>query len=293
MTDALQEARTLLQQLVDGARDGSLTPARLAGQLEQVERLIANTQDNGAQASAASTPALDEQAFLQEQAYFVSHAIHELRTPLTSIRGYADMLGQPALGPLSDMQRQFVDTIRSNSRRMEGLLTDVSDMAKIKGGTLRLNIKMDTFKNIAMMIEKNTRPLAESLNKSLEFEIPSGLPLLQVDGDLLAKAFTKLVENGLRYTPEDGGKVTVEAENRANTLVVRVRDNGIGMSPEELARLGTVYFRSENEQVRVHKGSGLGIPIAYGIIQLLGGTVEVESARGAGTTFTVSLPGMN
>ena len=88
--------------------------------------------------------------FLKEQAFFISHAVHELRTPMTSIRGYTDMLR--SMGPLNDMQKQFVETIRVNSRRMEGLLTDVSDTSKIKGGTLRTNLKMDMFKNIAMMV---------------------------------------------------------------------------------------------------------------------------------------------
>lgn len=286
MDDALKEAQMLLQALTEQARAGTLVPVRLAGQLEAIDKLLA-----GAQGAAAPSP--DQQEFLTAQAAFVSHAIHELRTPMTSIRGYADMLGQPALGQLSDMQRQFVETIRANSRRMEGLLTDVSDTAKIRAGTLRLNIKMDTFKNIALMVEKNTRPLAESLNKSLTFELPSGLPLLQVDGELLAKAFTKLVENGLRYTPSEGGEVTVCAENREDMLVVQVRDNGIGMAADELAQLGTVYFRSESEAVRAHKGSGLGIPVAYGIVRLLGGTVSVESAPNRGSIFTVSLPGMN
>jgi signal transduction histidine kinase len=193
---------------------------------------------------------------------------------------------------LNDMQKGFLETIRGNARRMEGLLTDVSDMAKIRSGVLKVTVKMDMFKNIAMMVEKNMRPLADQLGKTLTLDIPQGLPILNTDGELLAKALTKLVENGLRYSPENGA-VTLRGAAQGSQLVVTVSDNGIGMTPEELAQLGTVYFRSENEQVRSFKGSGLGIPVAYGIVRVLGGTVQVESAPEQGTTFTLSLAGMS
>jgi signal transduction histidine kinase len=290
---SLEKARTLVQALTEGARAGTLVPVRLAAQLQEVDALLAAAQAEAAKQAAAPPPAPADQAEqLREQAYFVSHAVHELRNPLTSVRGYADMLGNAALGQLNDMQKQFADTIRTNSRRMEGLLTDVSDTAKIRGGTLKIATKMDTFKNIALMVEKATRPQAETLKKTLTFDIPSGLPILTTDGEMLAKALTKLVENALRYTPTEGGEVTISAAADGNTLVVKVRDNGIGMTPDDLAQLGTLYFRSEAEAVRAHKGSGLGIPVAYGIIRLLGGSVSVESSHGSGTTFTVRLAGM-
>jgi signal transduction histidine kinase len=219
--------------------------------------------------------------------------VHELRTPMTSIRGYADMIVNPAMGTLTDMQKQFMETIRTNARRMDTLMTDVSDMAKLRGGTLRMAEKMDMFKNIAMMVEKAMQPVADEHKRTLTFDVPQGLPLLNTDGDLLAKAINKLVENGLRYNDRPDGKVTVRGRSEGNTLIVEVEDNGIGIAPEDLAQLGEIYFRSENELVRTHKGSGLGIPIAYGIIKQLGGEIDVKSAVGEGTTFTIKLPGMS
>jgi signal transduction histidine kinase len=95
----------------------------------------------------------------------------------------------------------------------------------------------------------------------------------------------------LRYS-EENGEVTVRAAADGNKLIVTVQDNGIGITPEDLAQLGTIYFRSENELVRSHKGSGLGIPVAYGIVRLLEGTISVQSEAGKGTTFTITLAGM-
>ena len=297
--DSLTQAQSLLRDLIQAAQSGAIIPVRLPGQLEAIGSLLDAAQkeaeqaeaDAKAAAAAAAVPA-DQETFLKEQAQFVSHAIHELRTPMTSIRGYSDMMR--SMGELNDMQKQFVETIRTNARRMESLLTDVSDTSKIKAGTLRTNVKMDMFKNIAMMVEKQAQPVSEELGRKLSFDIPQGLPILNTDGELIAKALYKLVENGLRYNDKAGeGEVKVLATADGSKLIITVQDNGIGMTPEDLDQLGTIYFRSENELVRSYKGSGLGIPVAYGIIRQLGGTITAESAPETGTTFTITMVGMS
>jgi len=291
--ESLTQAQSLLEDLISAAKSGSLIPIRLPGQLEVIQNLLEQAQkeadEAAAEAKAAAVPT-DQEAFLKEQAFFVSHAAHELRTPMTSIRGYSDMMR--SMGQLNEMQQQFIETIRVNSRRMEGLLTDVSDTSKIKAGTLRTNFKMDMFKNIAMMVEKQAQPVTEELGKKLTLDIPQGLPILNVDGELLAKALYKLVENGLRYSGENG-EVILKASADGNKLIINVEDNGIGMTTEELNQLGTIYFRADNETVRSFKGSGLGIPVAYGIIHLLGGTITVTSEPEHGTKFTIVLTGMS
>lgn len=296
--ESLTQAQKLLRELLEAAQSGAIIPVRLPGQIEAIATLLEQAQKEGeqaiaeAKAAAASAVPVDQEAFLKEQAFFVSHAVHELRTPMTSIRGYSDMMR--SMGELNDMQKQFVETIRTNARRMESLLTDVSDTSKIKGGTLRTNVKMDMFKNIAMMVEKQAQPLTEELGHKLTFDIPQGLPILNTDGELIAKALYKLVENGLRYNDKGSdGEVKVLASADGSKLIVMVQDNGIGMTPEDLDQLGTVYFRSENELVRTFKGSGLGIPVAYGIIRQLGGTISAESTPGTGTTFTITMTGMS
>lgn len=287
--DPLTRARRLVDELLQAARSGAIAPARLP---EQLEAIAAALDHISAEPAALSPTPSDRTDYLKEQAAFISTAVHELRIPMTSIRGYADMLNAPNMGELNPMQRQFLDVIRANARRMEGLLTDVSDLSKLRGGTLRVSPKLDTFKNIALRVENAMQPLAAELGRTLTFDIPQGLPLLNLDGDLLAKALNKLVENALRYTRDDG-QVTLRASGADDQLQVQVIDNGIGMTPDELAQLGTPYFRSDNEYVRSYKGSGLGIPIAYGIIALLGGSVHVASQPGQGTTFTIVLPGMS
>jgi signal transduction histidine kinase len=284
---ALDDALKQLTELAEAARKGAIIPVRLPGQVEAIQTVVQTARDAADKAAKTPAAAVDQ----KEQAAFISHAVHELRTPMTSIRGYADMLASGSMGAINDMQKQFVETIRTNARRMESLMSDVSDTAKIRGGTLRVQPKMDMFKNIAMNVEKTMRPTAEQLNKTLTFDIPQGLPILNVDGELLAKALCKLVENGLRYSGDDGA-VTLRAAAEGSLLRIVVEDNGIGMTPDELAQLGTIYFRSEREEVRTHKGSGLGIPVVFGIVRLLDGTMDVKSEPGKGTTFTITLTGM-
>src|SRR5688572_6420521 len=112
MTDQqpLQQARAQLTELLDAARKGAIIPIRLTGQLEALDSLLAQAEEQSASAASAPSASPDQEEFLKDQAFFISHAIHELRTPMTSIRGYSDMLNSGAMGALTEMQKQFVET---------------------------------------------------------------------------------------------------------------------------------------------------------------------------------------
>lgn len=296
---ALSEARAQVNALLEAARTGAIIPIRLPGQIEAIAELLTQAETQAAAAlqeaqKAASSTSGGGGFDQKEAAEFWKVAIHELRTPMTSIRGYGDMLNNTGMaGPLSDMQSQLLQVMRANSRRMEGLLSDMSYLNKVRADILHVTPKMDMFSNIGMMLKKKAEPLAEELHRQIEFEIPQGLPLLETDGELLSVALMKLIENGLRYSAEDTGKVTVRAEAKGYDLVIHIEDNGIGMTPDEMKRLGEVYFRSDHELVRSYKGSGLGVAIAYGLIKGLNGIYTVKSEFGKGTHFTVTLTGLS
>jgi signal transduction histidine kinase len=297
MSKSLDDASRLIDELLAAARSGAIIPVRLPGQIEAIQAAVQAARAEAADALAeaekkvaSASGGVDIEAFQRDQALFFGHAIHELRTPMTSIRGYTDMM--IGMGGLNDMQKQFMETVRANARRLEALMQDVADMNKIRGGTMKMTAKMDMFKNIALVTEKAMQPTADQLGRKLTFDIPQGLPLLNVDSDLLARALNKLVENALRYHEKEGGEVTVTGAADGSTLVVSVKDNGMGITPEDQQKLGTVYFRSENELVRSYKGSGLGVPVAMGLTKLLGGTLKIESEPGKGTTATMRIPGM-
>lgn len=292
---AFLEAQEQLTKLLEDARTGAIIPIRLPRQIEEIETLLqtAATEHQEEIDTLKNAPGGDAGAVILENAEFLKIAVHELRNPMTSIRGYTDMLNNPSMGgELSDMQKQLLDVVRANARRMEGLLADISYINKIQANILPVKMKMDLYKNIAMMAEKKAAPIAEELNRQLVFETPEGLPILNIDGDHLSHAMTKLIENGLRYSPEETGKVIVRASKEDSSLVIDIEDNGVGITEDELAHLGELFFRSDNDVVRAYKGSGLGIPIAYGLIELINGKIDVTSIPESGTHFTITLAGM-
>jgi len=290
---ALQQAQEQITDLLEAAKAGSLVPIRLPSQIEAIVALLEQAETEQAtalkEAEARATP-FDKDAYMQEESDFVGHAVHELNTPLTSIRGYSDMLA--SMGELNDMQKQFLGVVKNNSQRMQDLLSDFRYLNKLRKETLRAEPKMDMFKNISMKLKKSFTERAEEMKRTLEFDIPSGLPYLNVDTELLGIAMDKIVENALRYTKEGEGVIKISARGEDGYLVTTVEDNGIGMSEEELAQLGTVYFRSDRDEVNAYKGSGLGIPLAFGIVDLIGGEIDVQSEVDNGTTVTIRIKGM-
>jgi signal transduction histidine kinase len=293
----IEEAKAAIAELLENARTGNIIPIRLPGQVEKIQTLLleAEEEHKGEIQDLKNLPGGDTGELIIDTAEFFKTAIHDLKNPLASIKGYGDMLINPAMGAesLNDMQKQFLEVIRTNTKRMEVLLADVSVVNKLKAGILRVNDKMDMFKNIAMVLERDAKPMAEELNRQLEFDIPQGLPILNIDGDHLAMALLKLIENGLKYSPEGDGKVTVSARGEDGNLIITVADNGIGMKADELAQLGTMFFRADHDLVRSYKGSGLGIPIAYGLIEKINGTISASSTPDEGTTFEITVPGMS
>jgi signal transduction histidine kinase len=281
LSQALQGLKELQTQ--NGALEAALNP--IIRHLEQA------LQQGEGQEAAELRESL--QALVIKNSEFVSYMVHEVRKPMTSIRGYSDMLGKNVMGELNPMQTQFVATIRNNVISMEQLVTDLSDISKLKSGRVRAEAKMDMFKNMAMQLEKEVKDLAESRQVSLSFEVPSGLPLLNLDTLRANQALRKLIENALKYTPEGSGQVVVRAEGTGTHLKISVQDNGIGIAPEYQDRFGELFMRGDHEQVMQTKGYGLGIPIALECLKLIGGELKCHSTPDQGTLMEVYLPSMN
>lgn len=286
MSADLSKAREHVNAMLATARAGGRVDV---GQLEVLSRMLDAIELDKTRASSGT----DLRSTLNDAAEFWKTAIHELRTPMTSIRGYSDMLAKPEMGgQLAEMQQKLLGVVRNNSRRMESLLADFSVLNKLRGGVLQVKPKLDTVKNVAMMVEKRIEATAAELNRKFAAEIPPGLPMMMTDGEHLSMALAKLVENGLRYSSPETGKVELTAQADGSHINIIVSDNGVGMSPDDIAKLGRPYFRADHEAIRAHKGSGLGVPIAYSLIEALGGTISVESTLGKGTRWTIRLPAM-
>jgi signal transduction histidine kinase len=292
MSDAQQNPLQAALTLLNSMRQ--VAGSDLKSQIDELAGLLIAAERRGGGEDAESLRQKID-GLIALNAQFVSVMVHEIRVPMTSIKGYSDMLGKSMSGdlPLDDsMKMQFVETIRSNVTRMEHLVADISDMSKIQSGRMRLEPKMDTYKNIALQLEKEMADFAAEHDHTLTFNTPDGLPLLNLDSGRLVQVLKKLLHNAIQYTP-NGGTITVRAEGVDGWLKVSVIDSGIGMSEEELTHVGGLFWRADSEHVRSFKGHGLGLPIAMGFTKLLGGEFFFESQLDKGSTFGVKVPGMS
>jgi signal transduction histidine kinase len=229
---------------------------------------------------------------------FVSAAAHELKNPLTSIKGYSDLLGGGAVGPISDEQAEFLNTIRSNAERMGTLVSDLQDISRIEAGQLQLHFSREPLEDLLSEVNSLLNKQIEDKGQNLEIQLPEDLPSLWCDNTRLVQILTNLISNAYKYTPS-GGQIKVQAgrfadqvdEKEADKMVlVSVTDDGIGISQEDQKRVFQQFFRSEDKQVRETTGTGLGLSISKNLVEMQGGELWFESVLGQGTTFHFTIP---
>ncbi|MEA3338726.1 MAG: GAF domain-containing protein, partial [Chloroflexota bacterium] len=216
---------------------------------------------------------------------FISFVAHELRTPMTSIRGYAEMLLKGMFGELPPQQKQFIQVIGNNVKRMQIQVSDLQDVSRIEAGHLRLEMHPTSLKEALAEALQSTQGQVEARSQQLTLAIPDDLPLIHADPTRLTQVLINLFSNAYKYTPE-GGSIDVRAWSQDEYVSCAVSDTGIGMSPEDLEKLFTKFFRSEDPAVRDMPGTGLGLCITKSLVELQGGEMKVESQLGEGTTFT-------
>ena len=220
---------------------------------------------------------------------FVSTIAHELGTPITSVRGYADMLLKGMAEPLAPKQEQLVRAMRGNAVRMQLLVSDLQDISQIETGHMPLELKAISLVDVLKETWRATRGQIEARSQQLMVQLPDSLPPVQADKARLTQILINLVSNAYKYTPK-GGKIRVRAWHQQEYAYCAVSDTGIGLSPEDQARLFTRFFRSENPTVQKMFGTGLGLCIVKHLVELQGGEVMVQSKPGQGSTFAFTVP---
>jgi signal transduction histidine kinase len=229
---------------------------------------------------------------------FVSLVAHELKNPMTSIKGYTELLAAGAVGPVTEMQTSFLSTIRSNTERMSTLVSDLNDNSKIEAGRLRLEFKSVEIDELVDEIVRSTKRQVEDKQQSIKLELGEAMPKIWGDRTRLAQVLTNLVSNAHKYTPE-AGEMVIGAEDSVNhwdpegpgrVVHFWVRDNGIGIAPEDQQRIFQKFFRSEDPKAREVPGAGLGLNITRSLVEMQGGRIWFESQYRQGTTFHFTVP---
>jgi PAS domain S-box-containing protein len=219
---------------------------------------------------------------------FVALVSHELRTPLTSILGYLELVLEGEAGEISADQARFLTIIDRNARRLLRLVGDLLFVAQIEAGQLAIEREPCDLAQLAADCIEAARPQAFEQEVELRFESEARVELLG-DRTRLAQLLDNLVSNAIKFTPE-GGLVRVRLARHGRRVVVGVSDTGIGIPPEEHASLFQRFFRSSEATRRAIPGTGLGLTITKAIVDAHGGSIDIESELGSGTTFLVELP---
>ena len=229
---------------------------------------------------------------------FVSFVAHELKNPMTSIKGYTELLAGGAVGAVNEMQTNFLHTIKNNVERMSTLVSDLNDNSKIEAGRLRLEYKATDVAALVDEVIRSIKRQVEDKKQTLDVVLPGTLPPMWSDRIRVSQVLTNLVSNAYKYTPE-GGVLQVGAEDAANrwnpegaarVIHLWVKDNGIGMSPEDQQKMFQKYFRSDDPKAREAPGTGLGLNITKSLVEMQGGMIWFESEFRKGTTFHFTVP---
>lgn len=219
---------------------------------------------------------------------FVGMVSHELRTPLTSIRMSVDLLAEPTLGKLSDVQEQFVQAIREESERLLRIVNDLMDLAKIESGKFEVKpIPVNLQEFLDHLLVPFIAPAKES-GIQLTVERDPALEVVHADPDRLKQVFVNLISNAMRYTPR-GGTISYGVRHRSTRNVAEffVKDTGAGIPREFLPK---IFQRFAIESSDAKAGTGLGLAIAKEIVQAHGGAISVKSEINQGTEFVFTIP---
>jgi signal transduction histidine kinase len=224
----------------------------------------------------------------EAKAAFLASMSHELRTPLTALTGYGELLADEILGPLGKSQMDMVERMRTVTHNLSALVDELMTYSSLEAGKEYARIAPVALRDVVDEALVVVEPLA--LLKGLDFSVGGivGLPIVHTDGDKVRQILVNLLGNAAKFT--DDGSVRLDVSCTDAELRFSVSDTGIGIAPEDRARLFQPFGQLDVGLTRRHGGTGLGLYISRRLAELLGGCIELESERGKGTTFTLVLP---
>ena len=220
---------------------------------------------------------------------FLSHVSHELKTPMTSIKGFLQNMLDGLTGAVNEKQQRYLSRMLENSDRLIRMIEDLLDRTRIQTGKLELTpAVLDLGQCVAEVVEQ-LRPLAQAKRQRLEAFLPDVPLLVLADRDRLVQIVINLVQNALKFTPEEGAIIVTVAKENHRHAGVTVRDTGPGIPSESLEKIFDPFFRVAATRTTA-KGLGLGLSIVRTLVELHGGTIEARRPEGGGGELHFTLP---
>ena len=220
---------------------------------------------------------------------FISTVSHELRTPLTTMKEFVSIILDGIAGNVTEEQKNYLNIIKNNINRLTRIINNLLDISKIEAG--RVELKKERI-NIAKIINQeipNFKTQTEAKGINLKIEIPETMGDVFVDVDKIIQVYTNLMGNAVKFTPP-GGTIRINVEEKDGVIVSTVEDSGVGIAKEHLERIFDKFTQVDREPGSGERGTGLGLTISRGIIQMHKGKIWCESELGAGSKFIFTLP---
>ena len=271
---AHQNTRRLAVEVRRAAQRLEAQNAKLEEQRQELTRLNAE---------------LDQAGKLKDQ--FLANVSHELRTPLNSVIGFSDLLLTMASpeSPLTDTQRDYLETIARNGRHLLDLINELLDLSKIAAGRMQLTLEPLALAALFREVADTVRAQLEARKHKLAIE-PERQPLMvTADRGRLRQVLLNLLSNAIKFTT-DGGRITLGAQVAGDRVRVAVSDSGIGIAPADQQKLFQEFVQLDGSPSRRYEGTGLGLALSKRLVELQGGAIGVESQLGKGSTFWFTVP---
>jgi PAS domain S-box-containing protein len=222
---------------------------------------------------------------------FLANMSHEVRTPLNAIIGFSEILLRQVFGPLgSDRYASYVEDIHNSGNHLLGIINNILDLSKAEAGRLTLDETEIDLPVVIGLCLRMLRERAVAQSVKIVAHIPADTPKLRGDPRLVSQAVINLLSNSIKFTREHGAVIVSLGGEPDGGYRLRIQDTGIGISPPDLAKVREPFVQVASAFSREHEGTGLGLPLVDQIMKLHGGSLEINSEIGLGTSATIRFP---
>jgi signal transduction histidine kinase/DNA-binding response OmpR family regulator len=291
---------TRLQSSMIAVAGGNLDapiPKATADELGDMSRALAVFRDNASEIRSAREAAEHARAAAEEasrtKSAFLANMSHELRTPLNAIIGYSEMLLEDAVDRGDEASEADLRKIETSGKHLLGLINDILDLSKIEAGRVETYLEPVEVKQLVADLKPLIEPLLAKNGNTLVVDCAADLGVMTTDVTKLRQSLLNLLSNAAKFTKAGEVSLTARREtgpDGSHWFVFAVRDSGIGMTQDQIARLFQAFTQADSSTTRNFGGTGLGLTITRHFCTMLGGSIDVESTPGVGSTFTIRLP---
>ncbi len=244
----------------------------------QNAKLFREVEEKGRELEAAS----------RHKSQFLANMSHELRTPLNSVLGFTELLVDGIYGELPEKAKATVSRVQANGRHLLGLINDVLDLSKIEAGQLTLALDDYSVGQVVRSAIAAVEPLARAKGLVLMSTVAENIPIGRGDERRLTQVLLNLAGNAVKFTEK--GSVDILADAIDGHFEIIVRDTGPGIAPADQTLIFEEFQQVDNSSTRQKGGTGLGLAISKRIVEMHGGTIDVESVPGSGSSFRMTIP---